>query len=80
MKYKNTERKCKDCDTIIAYIPRKVRCSNCHQKYLDNAMITTKNEDDFTKGKQYEYMKQAVGNLIKQPNTDAILDRVFKKK
>ena len=54
MKNKNTERKCKDCDTIIAYIPRKVRCSSCHQKYLDNAMIATKNEDDFTKGKQYE--------------------------
>ncbi len=46
MKNKITERKCKDCDTIIDYIPRKVRCLDCHQKYIDNAMISTKKKDD----------------------------------
>ena len=39
-----TERKCKDCDTIIEYRPRIVRCFDCHRKYLDDAMITTKKE------------------------------------
>ena len=29
---KKTERKCKDCDVVISYIPRKIRCPNCHQK------------------------------------------------
>ncbi len=47
MKNKITERKCKDCDSIIAFIPRKVRCLNCRQRYIDNAMISTKKEDDY---------------------------------
>ena len=63
MKNKITERKCKDCDVVFPYIPRKIRCGNCHQKYIDNAMITCKKNDDFTKGKQYELMKQAISKL-----------------
>ena len=78
MKNKITERKCKDCDTIISYIPRKIRCLNCHQKNIDNAMISTKN-DDFTKGEQYEYMKQAINNIQKR-NVEALIDKIFKSK
>jgi len=78
MKIKNTERKCKDCEVIISYIPRKVRCNDCHQNYLNNAIITTKNKDDFTKRKQYEYMKQAINNL-QQRNMDNLIDSIFKK-
>ena len=44
MKVKITERKCKDCDVIISYIPRRIRCLVCHKKYIDNAMISTKTE------------------------------------
>lgn len=44
MKNKITERKCKDCDVIISYIPRRIRCLDCHKKYIDNAMISTKPE------------------------------------
>lgn len=29
-----TERPCKDCKQMIAYIPRKVRCMNCYTTYL----------------------------------------------
>ncbi len=47
MKIKNTERKCKDCEVIISYIPRKVRCNDCHQNYLNNAMITTRKKRKF---------------------------------
>ena len=79
MKVKNTERKCKDCDTIISYIPRKVRCTNCYQKYLDNAMISTKKNDDFTKREHYENMKQAINNIQKR-NAEALLDKIFKTK
>ena len=42
MKSKNTDRKCKYCDIIISYIPRKIRCLDCHKKFLDNAMISHK--------------------------------------
>ena len=81
MKNKITERKCKDCDIIISYIPRKIRCLTCHQKYLDNAIISTKmkKNDDFTKGEQYEYMKQAI-NKIENRDVGAIIDSIFKKK
>ena len=79
MKIIITERKCKDCDTIISYIPRQIRCLDCHQKYLDNAMFSTKKDDDFTKGKQYEYMKQAINNIQKR-NVEALIDKIFKTK
>ena len=74
---KITERKCKDCDFIISYIPRKVRCFNCHQKHIDNAMISPKKDEDFTKGNQYELMKEAI-NKIEGRNVDAITDMIFK--
>ena len=28
MKNNITERKCKDCDVVLPYIPRKIRCAN----------------------------------------------------
>ncbi len=37
MKAKPTERKCKDCELIIPYIPRKIRCINCYKKYINHA-------------------------------------------
>jgi hypothetical protein len=74
-----TQRKCKDCDIIIDYIPRKVRCLNCHQKHIDNAMISTKRDDAITEGKQYEWMKHAI-NKIEGRNVDAITDSIFKVK
>ena len=77
MKNKITERKCKDCDTIISYVPRKIRCLDCHQKNIDNAMISTKKNDDFTKGKQYENMKQAI-NKLENRDVSAVLDKIFK--
>ena len=39
---KVSSRKCRDCDIILSYIPRMVRCFDCHKKYLDNAMISNK--------------------------------------
>ena len=75
---KITERKCKDCDTIISYIPRHIRCLDCHQKYLDNAMFSKK-KDDFTKGKQYELMKQAI-NKLENSDVSTIIDSIFKTK
>jgi hypothetical protein len=35
MKAKPTERKCKDCEVIIPYIPRKIRCIECYKKYTN---------------------------------------------
>ncbi len=35
MKAKPTERKCKDCELIIPYIPRKIRCIDCYKKYAN---------------------------------------------
>ena len=87
MKNKITERKCKDCDTIISYIPRKIRCLECHQKYIDNTMFSTKNsvllkEYEFFKSleeKRHEYMKQAI-NKIENSNVGAIIDSIFQTK
>ena len=45
MKPKITDRKCKDCDIIISYIPRKIRCLDRHEKFIDNATISSKNEN-----------------------------------
>ena len=78
MKNKITERTCKDCDTVISYIPRKVRCANFHQKYIDNAMITSKKDDDFTKGKRYELMKQAI-NKLENRDVSSIIDSIIDK-
>ena len=39
---KITDRKCKDCDIIISFIPRKIRCYDCHNIYIENAMISNK--------------------------------------
>ena len=39
-------RKCRDCDIMLSYIPRMVRCFDCHKKYLDNAMISNKNDSN----------------------------------
>ena len=52
MKNKITGKKnlCRDCSIIMSNIPQKIRCSNCHQKYIDNAMISTQKHNDFTKG------------------------------
>jgi len=79
MKNKNTDRKCKDCDTIISYIPRKVRCDLCYKNHLNNSMITTKNKNDFTKEQHYENMKQAINN-IEQRNVGKLIDSIFKNK
>ena len=79
MKNKITERKCKECETIISYIPRKIRCLDCHQKHINNAMFSTKKDDNFTKGKQYEYMKQAI-NKLENRDVSAIIDSIFKTK
>ena len=35
MKAKPTERKCKDCELIIPYIPRKIRCIDYYKKYTN---------------------------------------------
>ena len=51
MKNKITERKCKDCDVVISYIPRRIRCLDCHKKYIDNAMISTKTERNSSEAK-----------------------------
>ena len=32
---KNTERKCTDCPSIIPYIPRRIRCTECYMKYTN---------------------------------------------
>ena len=37
----------------ITYIPRRIRCLDCYNIYIDNAMISTKKVDDFTKTKKY---------------------------
>ena len=42
MKNINIDRKCRDCDIVFPYIPRKIRCFECHQKHIGNAMITKK--------------------------------------
>ena len=39
-------RKCRDCNIIFSHIPRMVRCFDCHKKYLDNAMISNKNDSN----------------------------------
>ena len=51
MKNKITERKCKDCDVVISYIPRRIRCLDCHKKYIDNAMVSTKTERNSSEAK-----------------------------
>ena len=38
MKAKPTERKCKDCISIIPYISRKIRCINCYKKYANGSI------------------------------------------
>jgi len=50
-----------------------------HQKNIDNAIISTKKDDDFTKEKHYEYMKQAINNIQKR-NVEALIDKIFKTK
>ena len=42
-------RKCRDCYIMLSYIPRMVRCFDCHKKYLDNAMISNKNDSNHKK-------------------------------
>ena len=41
-------RKCKDCDKLIAFIPRKVRCIDCYKIYTNFTTIpvTFINDDD----------------------------------
>ena len=39
-------RKCRDCYIMLSYIPRMVRCFDCHKNYLDNAMISNKNDSE----------------------------------
>ena len=79
MKNKITERKCKDCDIIISYIPRKIKCLNCHQKNIDNAMISTKNDDELTKEQKLEMLKKSIQNL-QILNAQSLLDKIFKSK
>ena len=45
MKSKIADRKCKDCDITIFYIPHKIRRFDCLKKFLDNPMISNKNEN-----------------------------------
>ena len=71
---KITERKCKYCDTIISYIPRKVRCLDCHEKFLDNAMITSKNTKKSELSKQDELLKSLDRNM------NALIDSISKQK
>ena len=42
-------------------------------------MFSTKKDDDFTKGKQYELMKQAI-NKLENRDVSAIIDSIFKTK
>ena len=79
MKIKNTERKCKDCEVIISYIPRKVRCNDCHQNYLNNAMITTKKRENFIKSTKLENdkrLKDAIYNILDKD--DRNINEIFK--
>jgi len=77
MKNKNTDRKCKDCDTIISYIPRKVRCDLCYKNHLNNSMITTKNKNELTKEQHLEKLKQSFNNIQKL-NMDRLIDNLIK--
>ena len=43
---KKTERKCQECETTVSYIPRKIRCLDCHQKHFNNAMFSIKKDDN----------------------------------
>lgn len=47
MKTKVTERPCIDCNIIIQYIPRRVRCVECYKKNLqkDCKIIFIKDDD-----------------------------------
>ena len=42
---KVTSRKCRDCNTVLSYIPRIVRCFDCHKKYSHNAMNQNDSKD-----------------------------------
>jgi hypothetical protein len=79
MKNKITERKCKECETIISYVPRKIRCLDCHQKHINNAMFSTKKDDDITKEQKLEILKKSIQNL-QILNAQTLLDKIFKSK
>lgn len=32
-----TYRNCKDCNTSIVYIPKRIRCITCYKKNMNNA-------------------------------------------
>ena len=60
---KITDRKCKDCDIIISFIPRKIRCYDCHNIYIENAMISNKKMMTSQKQKKMKIFKDK-NNLI----------------
>ena len=51
---KITDRKCEDCDIIISFIPRKIRCSDCHNICIYHAIISNKKMMTSHKQKNHE--------------------------
>ena len=63
MKTKITNRKCKDCYIIISYIPRRIRCLDCHHKNFNNAIISQKKNTTHTPKQVNEEVNEQVRKL-----------------
>ena len=56
MKAKSTERKCKDCEVIIPYIPRKIRCINCHKQFIDEGFLNSSRSNNIPADNDNDYI------------------------
>ena len=43
---KQTNRKCKDCELIIPFIPKRIRCINCHKGFIDKGFLNSSRSND----------------------------------
>ena len=78
MKNKNAWWKRQDCNLIVSCTPRKIRWLNRHQKYIDNAMISTKKMMIIMTSQKQKLLKykQAINNSEGR-NLDILIDSIF---
>ena len=50
---KQTHRKCQDCELVIPFIPKRVRCIDCHKRFLDIGYLSSCRSNDTSADNDY---------------------------
>ena len=50
---KQINRKCQDCKLIIPFIPKRVRCIDCHKRFIDIGYLNSGRSNDMSADNDY---------------------------